>query len=123
MCFESIQMLNFFSNEFFHPSPSFLNRASFLAMFGVHECDCVACVQKLTHSDLRPDNRQQLIQMHLSGFYSDEVCCIQKAMEKVARLFDLLEIHTGTTSAEHVVAAVTIDSILTTLADRLMFPA
>jgi hypothetical protein len=61
--------------------------------------------------------------MHLSGVFSGEVCCIQRAMERVATLFDLLEIHTGTTSMERMMAASSIDSIFTILADRLMFPA
>jgi hypothetical protein len=89
----------------------------------VHECDCVACIQKLTQKDVEFENRASMGDMFSSGILSREISCVRSAMERIVQLFDILNTFTTTTSIERMVAAMAILFNFDIMADRLMFPA
>jgi hypothetical protein len=103
-----------------HPT---ISRNEILAKLGVEECDCIACVQKLTRADLKSEDKWKTVEMYISGVVTKEVGDVRDSMERIAQLFDILNIYTSPTSIERNCAKNIIDRVYKILADRLMFAA
>jgi hypothetical protein len=98
-------------------------RAKILSNLGVQKCTCIACVQKLTYKDIKDENQIKAIEMDHAGLLDEEVKTIRGDVERVAHLFDILNILTSPTSAERITAVDIIVRVSQILADHLMFPA
>jgi hypothetical protein len=83
----------------------------------------VACVQKLTFKDVRPEDPFKMVEMKLSGLLFPEIRCVRSAMMIIAQLFDVLNTFTSPICYERMGADESIVSVYTALADREMFPA
>jgi hypothetical protein len=113
----------FHSRGEFYRKNVFGNRAEKLLSLGVRNCDCIACAQKLAFEDIKIENQSVATEMHRIKLLNDEVFTVRSAVERVAQLFDILNIHTSPTSAERVTTEIAIETIYRNLADLSMFPA